>query len=237
MSNTEHYIGSTTHTLQDRQNRRIRKLRQSQRSQPVSCELALHWFCSQNNFHQFLVLPLLCTETTLQTRTLESFLIQQWCPPLNYQFILQRRVTKQHSTPHLQQALRNTFLGIGNRLYAQLRRRLMYKQVFHFYNHHLSKHTTAWTQLHLLAEQSQRSFDTQRYIRSNDLHSDHLFALYKLAHQLEDPPRTRVRSILKSAIQFRQLPLPPSPRPLILPLLCHSTFSSQTRSWLRQFAI
>ena len=98
MSNTEHYIGSTTHTLQDRQNTRIRKLRQLQRSQPVSCELALHWFCSQNNFHQFLVLPLLCTETTLQTRTLESFLIQQWCPPLNYPFILSAE--SQNSTLH-----------------------------------------------------------------------------------------------------------------------------------------
>ena len=61
----------------------------------------------------------------IQTRTLESYIIQKWCPPLNYPFILQRQVTKQHSTPHLRQALRTTYLGIGHRLYAQLRRRLM----------------------------------------------------------------------------------------------------------------
>ena len=91
----------------------------------MSCELALHWFCSQNNYHQFVALPLLPTNTTLQTRTLESYIIQKWCPRLNYPFILQRQVTKQHSTPHLRQALRTTYLGIGHRLYAQLRRRLM----------------------------------------------------------------------------------------------------------------
>lgn len=59
----------------------------------------------------------------------------------------------------------------------------------------------------------------------------------KFAHQMDDPPRTRVRSLLKSAIQCRQLPLPPSPRPLVLPFLCRPTFTSQTRTWLRQFAI
>ena len=125
LSSTEHYIGSTIHTLHDRQNTRQRKLRQLKRAQPVSCELALHWFCSPNNYHQFVALPLLHTNTTLQTRTLESYIIQKWCPPLNYPFILQRQVTKQHSTPHLRQALRTTYLGIGHRLYAQLRRRLM----------------------------------------------------------------------------------------------------------------
>lgn len=54
---------------------------------------------------------------------------------------------------------------------------------------------------------------------------------------MDDPPRTRVRSLIKSAIQFRELPLPPSPRPLILPLLSHKTFSQQTRHWLRQIAL
>ena len=237
LSSTEHYIGSTIHTLHDRQNTRHRKLKQLQNGQPVSCELALHWFCSQGNYYQFVPLPLLTTSSQLQTRTLESYMIQLWCPPLNYPLIMQRKVTKQHSTPHLRQAIANTFLGHGQRLYARLRRRMMYKQVFHFYNHNLSKHTTAWLQLHVLAEQSQRSFDMQKFIRSNSTHSDHLFALYKLSNNMEDPPRTRVRSLIKSAIQFRQLPLPPSPRPLILPLLSHKTFSHQTRHWLRQIAI
>ena len=165
-------------------------LRQLQRAQPVSCELALHWFWSKDNYHEFVELPLICADAKLQTCTLERYLAQQWYPPLNYPFILQREVTKQHSTPHLQQALRNTFLGIGYRLCAQLRRSLMYKQVFHFYNHNLSKHTPAWAQLQIPAEQSQCSFDMQRHILSKSLHSDHLFALYQLANQLDDPPPT-----------------------------------------------
>ena len=50
-----------------------------------------------------------------------------------------------------------------------------YQQVFQFYNHNLSKHTTAWVHLHILAEQSQRSFDMQRHIRSSSTHSNHLW--------------------------------------------------------------
>ena len=61
--------------------------------------------------------PFFSTTTTQQTRTLESYLIQQWCPPLNYPCILQRKVTKLHSTPHLKQALRTTYSGTGHRLY------------------------------------------------------------------------------------------------------------------------
>ena len=98
LSSTERYIGSTIHTLHDRQNTRQRKLRQLKRAQPVSCELALHWSCSPNNYHQFVALPLLHTNTTLQTRTLESYIIQKWCPPLNYPFILQRQVTSHKTT-------------------------------------------------------------------------------------------------------------------------------------------
>ena len=54
------------------------------------------------------------------------------------------------------------------------RKKHRYQQVFQFYNHNLSKHTTAWVHLHILAEQSQRSFDMQRHIRSSSTHSNHL---------------------------------------------------------------
>ena len=54
------------------------------------------------------------------------------------------------------------------------RKKHRYQQVFQFYNHNLSKHTAAWVHLHILAEQSQRSFDMQRHIRFSSTHSNHL---------------------------------------------------------------
>ena len=191
-------------------------------------ELALHWFCSQGNYYQFVPLPLITTSSQLQTQMQQSYMIQLWCPPLIYPFIMQRKVTKQHSTPHLQ-AIASTFLGHGQKLYAQLRRCMIYKQVFHFYNENLSKHTTAWLQPHILAEQSQRSFDMQKILRSSNAHSDHLFALYKLSNNRST--KNESAQFDQSAIQFRALPLPPSPRKLIIPLLSHKTFSQQTRQW------
>ena len=65
--------------LHGRQNTRQRKLRQVQQTQPVSWELALRWFFAARwNYHQFVASPLICTNRTLQPRTLESYLIQQW---------------------------------------------------------------------------------------------------------------------------------------------------------------
>lgn len=57
--------------------------------------------------------------------------------------------------------------------------------------------------------------------------------LYRLANTMDDPPRARVKSFLRKALEFPQLPLPPSPRPLVLLLLSHPTFSKSTKAWLR----
>ena len=171
-------------------------------------ELALHWFCSHGNYYQFAPLPLITTSSQLHTQMLQSYMIQLWCPPLNYPFIMQRKVTKQHSTPHLQ-AIASTFLGHCQKLYAQLRCCMIYKQVFHFYNQNLSKHTTARLQLHILAEQSQCSFDMQKF--SVPATPTRTTYLHPTSFPTTDPPKTRVRSLINQPFNFenyhyRQVP-------------------------------
>ena len=233
---TEHYIGSTIHTLHKRQDTRTRKATQLAKQHAVSCELALHWFHSTNTFHLHIPLPLYKSNSTLQLRTLERHLIQLWNSPLNYPFIMQRHLHKPHSTPPLHRAILQHG-HIGHRQQQRLRRRLRSKQVMHFYNPSLAKQQTAWTCLHLLAEQSQRSYSMQRLIRSNEMDADHVYNLYKLSLNMDDPPRTRVQSLIKKAIEFRQLPIPPPPKPLVLPLLSHQSFRVDLKAWLRQHAI
>ena len=51
---------------------------------------------------------------------------------------------------------------------------------------------------------------------------------------LDDPPRTRVRAILKRVLKFRDCPEPPYTKPLILPMLGHKKFKKDLQRWMVQ---
>ena len=61
-----------------------------------------------------------------------------------------------------------------------------------------------------------------------------LYALLRLSNNnLDDPRRTRVKSLIRKAIEFRDGVMPPKPKPLTLPLLAHDEFSHRVSDWLR----
>ena len=90
----EFYVGSTTVSVQKRQDSRLRKLRQLIDFKPVHAELMLHWQVSHHFLGSMIAIPLATMSTSRQIRTLESTLIQKWNPTLNYPFILKKRITK-----------------------------------------------------------------------------------------------------------------------------------------------
>ena len=59
-----------------------------------------------------------------------------------------------------------------------------------------------------LAENSAQSFKMAKSLRSAQFSVNQLFALFRLADTLEDPHRSKVRAILKSAIKFKGAMLP-----------------------------
>eukprot|EP00439_Symbiodinium_sp_Y106_P033644 s1307_g4.t1 len=74
-------------------------------------------------------------------------------------------------------------------------------------------------------------------LRSAQYSTDQIFALCRLANNLEDPPRSKVRSLLKKAIQFKGAMLPCRAKALLIPVLARSSFSTQVRSWLKNIVI
>ena len=88
------YVGSTTVSVQKRQDSRLRKLRQLLDLKPVHAELMLHWQVSHRCLGSMIAIPLATMSTSRQIRTLEFTLIQKWNPTLNYPFILKKRITK-----------------------------------------------------------------------------------------------------------------------------------------------
>ena len=119
------YVGSTTAGLQKRQDDRIHKYRQLVQLKPVHAELMLHWAVS--SVLGPVLVPIAKMDTTRQIRTLESTLIQKWNPPLNFPFILKKRLTK--IGPDFAESVKrmaSTFQAPGARLHRKLRKRLVY---------------------------------------------------------------------------------------------------------------
>ena len=88
------YVGSTALSLQERQDHRLRRFRQLRDFKPAHAELMRHWTVSRQRFRKMVLIPIAKMDTRRHIRTLESTLIQKWNPPLNYPFILQKRISK-----------------------------------------------------------------------------------------------------------------------------------------------
>ena len=74
----------------------------------------------------------------------------------------------------------------------------------------------------MLAACGQLAFNTCSRLRSLEFNHLHVYAPFRLANHLDDPPRSRVRSLLKKTLEFRGLAFPKAAKPLVIPLLAHA---------------
>ena len=216
------YVGSTAAGLQKRQDDRVHKYRQLAELKPVHAELMLHWAVSRQCFGSKM-------DTTRQIRTLESTLIQKWNPPLNFPFILKKRLTK--VGPDFSQSVKrmaSTFQAPGTRLRRRLRKRLYRLGALSLYSTSKQCPESSWMILTVLAERSLASFDMQRALRSSAYSLQHVYALYRLAHNLDEPPRSAVHSLITKILVFKGGVKPPRAKPMQLPMLW-----SAVKKWLK----
>ena len=64
-----------------------------------------------------------------------------------------------------------------------------------------------------------------------------MFALYRLANNLEDPPTSKVRGLLKKAKTFKGAMLPVNAKPILMPVLAYASLTKNVRSCLRSMNI
>ncbi len=57
----------------------------------------------------------------------------------------------------------------------------------------------------------------------------HIYALYRQAHMMEEPARSKTVKKIKQVMQFRNLTVPRMARPLVLQFLAHDSFKDDTR--------
>ena len=150
------YVGSTILRIHQRQDTRIRKLRQLLLMQPVHAELMLHWQVSRQKF-SLGVLPVAHMDTQRQVCTLEMTLIQRWNPSLNFPFILKMRISK--VGPDYSFAMKQ--------LASSYQKRLHKLGALSLYSSRKQEPESSWMILTVLSEKSLASFDLQRMLRSS----------------------------------------------------------------------
>ena len=95
----------------------------------------------------------------------------------------------------------------------------------------------AWEILYDLSSSARASFEAVKFLRSQRLGDDEVYAIVRLSLCLEEPLKTRVRNLLKRIVQHRKMTWPCHQASLSLPLLSHGSFSSSVDRWLRSLVL
>ena len=117
------YVGSTTQTIFQRRNARIRKLNQLHTDKLVKCELALRYWHSTKNFFEYVMMPWKAFSTDSQLHVQELLLIEKLQPKLNYPFI-SRLIFAAGKFPRASKVPRISSLQPHHKLRKKLRVRL-----------------------------------------------------------------------------------------------------------------
>ena len=152
-------------------------------------------------------------------------------PPLNWPFISQHLKLKAEGwqfTKH--RAHSYSRLATHKRLFRKLRRRqqtIREPYLFTSTKHH------ALTLLRNLTKHTLASFEAAKQLRSGR-HTDlEVYAIRRMASNLEEPGRTRALHIINKALHYRNL-TPPKPNiPLTVPFLAHDDFTKHCQQWLQ----
>eukprot|EP00439_Symbiodinium_sp_Y106_P011130 s7285_g1.t1 len=154
-----------------------------------------YWFHRKSFFEYVSVAPFPCS-CAVSARVCENVFLQMWRPGLNYpqtnKLIFQSRGVKETTLMK-----KHDFVArrTGRRLFLKLRRRARY-----VHQHFRSKPANltlnredVWMVLHDLTTHDGRAWNMQRGLGSARWHDDHVYALYKLAANLEEPFRLTAR--------------------------------------------
>ena len=152
-------------------------------------------------------------------------------PPLNWPFISQHLKLKAEGwqfTKH--RAHFYSRLATHKRLFRKLRRRQ--QTIREPYLFTSTKHQ-ALTLLRNLTKHTLASFEAAKQLRSGR-HTDlEVYAIRRMASNLEEPGRSRALRIINKALHYRNL-TPPKPNiPLTIPFLAHDDFTKHCQQWLQ----
>ena len=154
------YVGSTSITIEKREANRVAKLKQVYRQQLVKVELALRYWHFHCSYFLFSTIVVWTGQDVIQVRAMETCLINEWRPHLNFPFCLKyvHRQALGFKRPRVQ--TKGTLAcAIGFRLFCKVRRRRIKG------GSRQNAHTTqaqAWNHVLSLASNAKKSFEMEK---------------------------------------------------------------------------
>ena len=218
----EFYIGMTRKSCTDREFSRLRKFRQQGLT---NVEPAIHWWRNNDNFHEFILLPLAGYETEARAFEAETTWVLETQAPLNVPFINKLQKGRKFEVPRFQ-------TNRQKRLFSRYR---LTKSVSNL----ISAKSRKWTPtsdlmtLHWLTETGRPSFSCQKILRHHTVSSRDLFRLNKLSKSIEEPKRSKAACEVRKALLFKECSLPPLPRAFRLPILSSSGYMKSFKDLLK----
>ena len=230
------YVGSTTQTIFQRRNARIRKLNQLHTDKLVKCELALRYWHSTKNFFEYVMMPWKAFSKDSQLHVQELLLIEKLQPKLNYPFI-SRLIFAAGKFPRASKVPPISSLQPHHKLRKKLRVRLRLNPGQWFLNTVPQKPSTAWQFIYDLASTTRNQLTAWRRLRSPEMNSTQLLFLVRLAATAEAHIKFKALHLLYKEMQRRNMAKPKNKRPLTIPFLAHSEFGYNLKKWLTDVII
>ena len=162
----------------------------------------VHYFHVHSDLFDAVMIPLTSHNSAEETRAQECTFIHLWKPQLNAPWIVKLNPTSATRATSL--TLNATIYATpGKRLWMKVRRRMYTMGILNLYPVAPVNPYDNWNILVQLARGGMQTFEAEKTLRSALFHSQHIYALLCMTMLLDDPPRTRVRAILKRVLKFR----------------------------------
>ena len=228
------YVGSTAITAVKREFNRVAKLKQIRRNLAVHAELSIRYWSNRSDFETYTCIVLQACTTYEDAWVREHLYISSWQPALNHPFILKFLKLKSEGWKMQLRKHRQSPIKFRPRLYQRLRRCLF--SIGSVPSIH-SYQEQAWRILYHISLFTRASYEACQRIRSGEFHTLEVYALYRLANHMEEPGRSRVKSLVGKALLFRNATIPKNNMSLHIPFLAHNNFRSNFETWIRQLII
>ena len=224
------YVGSTTKTVHQRHDARIRKLRLLQQGQFTNTEIMVHYFHNHADLFDTVILPLGTFPDKVSVRAAECKYLFGLLNVLSYipGNLALTCLGSLISTQPLQPVRRSRPCPIVNTVVLENAYGGRHADDFAHWVIILRCYSSQalcpqenWALLVKLAHGGMSAFNTERRLRSSEFHAAHLYALYRMCNLLDDPPRTAVKATLHSCLTFRNLAVPKFGKPLTIPMLAN----------------
>ena len=224
-----YYIGSTSVSMQNREDARERKLSQMMHQTFVSCEVALRYWHHTGTVNQYVPIVIQHAEDKAQALAMEANFILTLQPQLNYPFILK----------FLPSSASNEFKSIASRRFQSIRnhrtglrilKRMKNSQTVHLPNK--SKQHILQNLYHLGFNSFHR-FRVMKLLWSPKLQKEKFYMYVRLTTHMDAKYKPRAIQALQRIASKHTWEWPANSSPLCVPFLAHKDFKQDMKRFLQ----